>query len=353
MTTQTWNELTNEMVNTWTETGTKMWKSWFDLMTAVPPVNLTQNGQENPVTEVAQRFFDNRELMVKFLKISVDAWQDLFPKIENGANWQEVLNKYTEQMRQQLSSFSKGYINNTQDTAKLWNLYVEQTQKVSQIWLNPANFSMETMTQALTGNPNALIEINHLYWKLLYEDTFGNLLQSPLLGPTREFNSKLVGGFEAWRELYKASGDYQIILADIQVKSFEALMKKLVEMAEKGKQVANWKEFQTIWSQVSDDVFEQAFCQEDNLKIRGSFLNALNGYRIKQQELMEISMKMMNMPLRSEVDEMHKTIYELKKEVKGLKKTLVQYEEKLTELTAKIPSATPPKAPPSAPSSSK
>ena len=37
-------------------------------------------------------------------------------------------------------------------------------------------------------------------------------------------------------------------------------------------------------------------------------------------------MKMMNMPLRSEVDEVHKNIYELRKEVKALKKALAKYE---------------------------
>jgi polyhydroxyalkanoate synthase subunit PhaE len=40
------------------------------------------------------------------------------------------------------------------------------------------------------------------------------------------------------------------------------------------------------------------------------------------------------MPVRSEVDEMHKNIYELRKEVKTLKKSLAKYEalfEKLNQ----------------------
>ena len=34
----------------------------------------------------------------------------------------------------------------------------------------------------------------------------------------------------------------------------------------------------------------------------------------------------MNLPLRSEVDEIHKSMYELRKEVKRLKKIVTQYE---------------------------
>ena len=103
-------------------------------------------------------------------------------------------------------------------------------------------------------------------------------------------------------------------------------MKKLVLLTEQGKSIKDWREFQKIWSEVADDVFEKAFLEEENMKIRGNFLNALNSYRIQQQDLMEISMKMMNLPLRSEVDEIHKSMYELRKEVKRLKKIVTQYE---------------------------
>ena len=34
---------------------------------------------------------------------------------------------------------------------------------------------------------------------------------------------------------------------------------------------------------------------------------------------MELSLNMMNMPTRKEIDEIHKTIYELRKEIKQLK----------------------------------
>ncbi|HEY9704170.1 MAG TPA: poly(R)-hydroxyalkanoic acid synthase subunit PhaE, partial [Allocoleopsis sp.] len=261
-------EMTTEMVNTWTETGTKMWKSWFDLMNVVPAKNSLNNGQEE-MEEAVQRFADNRELMVRFLQLSVNAWQDILPKVESGDNWLDIVNKYTEQMRSQLSVFSGQYSTLTQDTSKLWQLYMDEMQKFSQMWLDPFGFSMQNMTKAFTGDSNAFIELNHLYWKLLYEDILGGFMQSPSLGPTRELNSKLVGGFEAWRNLYKATVDYQIVLGDLQVRSFEALMKKLVDLAEKGEKIKDWKQFQTLWSEVADDIFEKAFLQEKNLKIRG------------------------------------------------------------------------------------
>ncbi len=313
-----WSDMANDFVNTWTQTGVKMWQSWFDVMESVPASNTMAEGQ--PVLkDAAQRFLDNRDLLIRFLKLSVDAWKDIFPKVKAGDNWQDILMKYTEQMREQLTDFSSSHLKSSQSINELWQLYMREMQQFSKLWLDPFGLSMGTMGKAMTGKSSALIELNNFYWNLLYEESFGNLMQSPLLGPSREFNTKLLAGFEAWKDLYKASVDYQFILADIQVRSFEALMKELVSLAEEGKQVKDWKEFQIVWSQVADDVFAKAFCQEDNLKIRGNFLNCLNIYRIKQQEIMELSLNMMNMPTRKEIDEIHKTIYELRKEIKQLK----------------------------------
>lgn len=323
--TKDWTDMATNLVSTWTETGSLMWKSWFDLMSSVPTATpVTYNAPE--LKDATQRFLDNRELVVRFLKLSVDAWKDIFPKIETGDDWQHILTKSIEQMREQLTSFSTGAMRSSQDTAELWQIYLKQMQKFNQLWSDPLGLFTETFSRAATGKSSALVELNNLYWNLLYEESFGSLMQSPLLGLPREFNRKIIEGFESWRNLYKSSIDYEVVLGDIQVRSFEALMRKLVSLTEEKKSVTDWREFQALWSEIADDVFEKAFCDENNLKIRGKFLNALNTYRIQQQELMELSMKMMNLPLRSEVDEIHKTIYELRKEVKRLKKIVEKYE---------------------------
>jgi polyhydroxyalkanoate synthase subunit PhaE len=320
-TTKDWSDMATEMVNTWTETGTKMWKSWFDLVGSIPtPQPIAEMPQE--LKEATTRFLNNRDLFVRFLQLSVDAWKDIFPKIETGDNWQDILQKYTDQMQEQFASFSTNSNKITKNSTELWQLYLQEMQKYNQLWLDPMGLSMGILNKAVPGHSSALIEINNLYWDFLYEESFGSLMQSPILGPTREFTGKLLRGFDGWTNLYRASIDYQIVLADIQVRSFEALMRELITKAEKGEKVEDWRTFQQIWSQIADDVFEKAFCQEHNLKIRGNFLNALNKYRIQQQEIQEIYLASMNIPTRKEIDEVHQTIYELKKEVKKLKQEL-------------------------------
>ncbi|AFY79159.1 poly(R)-hydroxyalkanoic acid synthase, class III, PhaE subunit [Pleurocapsa sp. PCC 7327] len=324
-TTNHWSEMTNDLVRAWADTGTQMWKSWFNLMGLAPTAETVADAKP-AFKYVAQRFVDNQDLFVRFLRLSYKAWTDIFPKVESGEDWQQTLSKYTEQIRQQFDQFFTGTLRVSQDTAQLWQLYLKETQKFNQLWASALLSSSGLISKTVTGTSTPWIELNNLYWNLLYEETFGSLMQSPILGPTREFNGKLVRAFDAWTDLYQATINYQIVLANVQIRSFEQLMRELVSLAEKGKTVKNWREFQDIWSQVADDVFAQAFCDEENLKIRGKFLNSLNTYRLQQQELLELWMKLAGMPVRSEVDEMHKNIYELRKEVKNLKKTLARYE---------------------------
>ncbi|VXD25309.1 putative poly(3-hydroxyalkanoate) synthase component [Planktothrix serta PCC 8927] len=325
--TATWNDLTGNWVNAWTDAGTQIWKTWFNQM-GVATAN--GNAETQPdMTALTERFTQNQQLLMRFLKLSFEAWQDILPKVQAGDDWQKTLTNYTTQIRKQLDDFSQGNQKINQDTTQLWQLYSQQIQKFNQVWTAYMESSLGPLNQTWTGNSQPWIELNNLYWEMFYQPTFGNFLQSPTLGVTREFNNKILKGFDQWTNLYRASNNYQILLSDIQVKSFEALIQKLVELAEKGEPVTDWRKFQDLWSIVSDDIFEKTFMSEENLKVHGDFLNALNAYRIQQQELMESWMKAMNMPSRSEVDEIHKTIYELRKEVKRLKKTVAKYEQEV------------------------
>ncbi|MFM7448334.1 MAG: class III poly(R)-hydroxyalkanoic acid synthase subunit PhaE [Leptolyngbyaceae cyanobacterium] len=321
-----WSDMSHQMLNTWSSMGTQMWKNWFDLMGSVnkPPAPPTaQPGFE----QVTQQFFNNQQLMTRLLQLSYDTWRDLFPKVEAGQDWQQAMAQYNQQIRSQMEAFSNSSLKVYQDATDLWQLYLQEWQKVSQLWMASMGEAIGPLSQVGIGHTSEpWLELNNLYWNLLYEESFGSLMQSPLLGPSREFNGKLLRNFDAWSKLYRATLDYQVVLTTVQTQSFERLMRELVTMAEQGKTVQDWREFQQLWSRVADDVFEQAFCDENNLKVRGRFLNALNVYRLHQQDLMEMWMKSFNVPSRSEVDEVHRSLYELRKEIKHLKKQLAHYE---------------------------
>ncbi|MBJ7901279.1 MAG: class III poly(R)-hydroxyalkanoic acid synthase subunit PhaE [Cyanobacteria bacterium RI_101] len=309
----TWPELMNPWSKLWLETGTQAWQTWRDCLEktgagAFPP--LTQKLQENQAT-----YFN-------LLQGAFQTWQALWPKVEAGENGQTVINQYLQEIQRQLQGSGQA----VQDLQQLWQLYAQEAQKLNQLWLQAALSSLQPLSQVQPGQSQPWIELNNLYWNLLYEESFGSLTRSPILGPSREISAKLLQGFDSWTALYRATTDYQLLLGQVQYQSLERLMAELVQRAQQGKTPKDWRTFQQVWSETADLVFETAFCQPENLKIRGRFINSLNRYRLCQQALMEEGLKQMNLPTRTEVDEIHQTIYQLKKEVKALKQRLAVYE---------------------------
>jgi class III poly(R)-hydroxyalkanoic acid synthase PhaE subunit len=216
-----------------------------------------------------------------------------------------------------------GTLKATQNQVELWQIYVKGLQKLGQLWAELLRQSLESGIGMVVGERSPLLELTDLYWNI-YEKTFGSVLQSPSLGYTREFNNKLLKGFDAWTNFSKASFDYQVVLLDVWLKAFEELLRELASSEEKGETVQDWRQLLPVWSRVFDQVFAQTFRSEDALEVRGNFLNSAMTYRLYQQQLMEVFLKMYDLPTRSEIDEVHRSIYELRKEIKSLKKALAE-----------------------------
>jgi class III poly(R)-hydroxyalkanoic acid synthase PhaE subunit len=192
-----------------------------------------------------------------------------------------------------------------------------------ELWAEPLRLSLEIASRAVVGYASAVSEVTNLYWDI-YEKTFGSVLQSPSLGYTREFNNKLFKSFDAWINFSKANVNYQLVLVEVWLKAYEELTRELASSKEKDETIQNWQPFLQVWSSVFDRVFAQTFRSEDALEIQGKFLNSAMTYRLYQQQLMEVFLKMYDLPTRSEVDEIHRSLYELRKEIKSLKKSLEQ-----------------------------
>lgn len=164
--------------------------------------------------------------------------------------------------------------------------------------------------------------MNSAYWHSAYEQTLDHLTQWPPLGLNRGMNLKFLRAFEAWARLYPASFAYQQVLIEVQLRAVEELMRTLAAMATRGETFKDWSQLQQVWGSIVDRVFEATFTAEPNLRVRGSFLNAVNRFKLCQQELLEVWLNGMNLPTRSEIDEVHQNIYELRKEVRRLQQAL-------------------------------
>jgi class III poly(R)-hydroxyalkanoic acid synthase PhaE subunit len=342
------------MAKALTEAQKQMWDSWFDLMRAAPSTPLYPGvgkqwhelaaealkgwtaEAEQVVKDVSERLLTTQDWTMRFLGLSLSAWQAIIPKVESGGDWQMTLTKYMDQLRQQFVQYPQGMTKGVQDSGELWRLYLEEWQKLVQPWAESLRRAPWHFGQASTGDGSALIELMNLYGDA-YERTFGRLLESPSLGHTRELDADLLKGFDAWVDYRRASFEYQVGLAETWTEAFQEFMLKLVSRVEKGDPVQSVRQLLFLWIEVIDQVFAEVFRSEEYIRMQGHLVNTATAYRLREREIVDAFLKTSHVPSRSELDEAYRRIYHLKKDVKELKKALQEVKAELSGQAKRAP----------------
>jgi class III poly(R)-hydroxyalkanoic acid synthase PhaE subunit len=104
--------------------------------------------------------------------------------------------------------------------------------------------------------------------------------------------------------------------------SVETVIETLVEKGKKGEKIESVRDLNRLWLDSADDVFTKMYASEEYLEAQHRLSKAGMTYKIMQQDVVEMTLKGLNLPTRSELDDAYKTLYELRKEVKSLKKAL-------------------------------
>ncbi len=270
---------------------------------------------------VIEKLFASQIGIMRLLELSEKVWQSAMPVLENGGDWEAVLKEQLARVRDELLLASTEGLHVTGSYAQLWQTFLKEGQAFSQPWIDAMTRSSENVGDALSGKPSALIEMTNLYWDA-YRDTFGNLLQAPGIGYSREVDEKLRRGFTAWLDVQQAIFEYHVILTNTWVAAFEQVVLDLARLAQESESVEGVRDFLNRWSATADGVFKQAFRSEEYIKTQGKLVNAIMTYRQRQRQINEVFLQIYDLPTRSEVDEAHRRVYELRKEVKSLRKEL-------------------------------
>ncbi len=361
-----WNEEQQAAFNGWFGAPQKAWENWWDLV-----AGSTQNGHAPAAPPPAFDFWQGlteqwratmqqslnafspdlaesaRTAMDQFLmgqghaeqlmKMASDAWQAIQRNSASPADWQQALNSYMAQQRQGMANaadVTKAF----QQSSELWQLYTAEMQKFAQPWLStwmqwPQQMGTMAQPNAAGAEANAnpfltpLLTMGNLYWDT-YHQTLGRMVNMPSLGLMREFNEKVNRGFTLWQENQRANQAYQLLLGEGLLQAFAAFMQRLLTLAQAGESVDSQRKLLALWVEVADEQFLKLFHSERYANAQSQYVNSSMALRSQQRELMEILLRMNDLPTRSDLDEAHHNIYLLRQEVKALKKVVNELVEK-------------------------
>ncbi len=166
-------------------------------------------------------------------------------------------------------------------------------------------------------------------WLRVYSATTGRLVEMPVMGPTREKSEKFMKGFSTFVNLCTAGMDSTSDFQSVFMEAMRRVHEKTESEMEGEISPEKYKDFYKIWMETYSETFKE-FLKSGHF---ASDMGKLNSYLMEFQKynremLEENYLKPMNLPTKTEIDEINKELYSLKKTVKELTKHIKELKEK-------------------------
>lgn len=166
-------------------------------------------------------------------------------------------------------------------------------------------------------------------WVKTYEATFGRLVEMPAMGPAREKYEKLMKGFSSFVNLHAAWTDSNSNFMGVFMEAMQRMHEKTT--TEIGGEISpeRYKDFYKIWIETFSATFKEFLKSGHFASDIGRFMSCLMEFQKYNRDILEENyLKPMNLPTKTEIDEINKEIYSLKKRVKELAGQIKELSEK-------------------------
>lgn len=159
-------------------------------------------------------------------------------------------------------------------------------------------------------------------WTEIYEKEFRQFFRIPQLGLTREYQEKLNRAIDQYNIFQSTLGEFLRLLSTPLSRSYAVMQEKVAEMTEEGSLPEDPKVLYREWIKVLEGHYMTLYQSSDYQLMLAKTLGALSAFSAAKNSVVEDVMSNLPVPSQSEIDDMAREIYELKKELRTMKKQL-------------------------------
>lgn len=121
-------------------------------------------------------------------------------------------------------------------------------------------------------------------------------------------------------ELLRIKQDYLLVAGELSVETCQRFQRRLEEARAQGQQFEGVGEVLDTWNAVVDETLIEFNRSTSFSELQKRFLRATMRHRLEQRNLTEKVCELYDMPTRSEVDELHRKMHDLRREVRRLRR---------------------------------
>ncbi len=155
-------------------------------------------------------------------------------------------------------------------------------------------------------------------WLKTYEATAGRLVEMPALGPAREKSEKLMKGFSTSVNLYAAWMDSTANFQSVFLEAMRRVREKMA-IGKEGEITPENKDLYKLGVETYSETFKEFLKSGHFASDMGRFMSYFIEFQKNNKEMLEENyLKPANLPTKTEIDEINKELYSLKKKVREL-----------------------------------
>ncbi len=211
---------------------------------------------------------------------------------------------------------TQGFEAARQDFAKLWS-------------------SASELSSALTKNLHGADQANPLMAEMLakifdprgwfsatneVDQTLQRMAEGPQLADLWNTERKFIAVFNAWVAMRRHSLEHNKVMLEAWLKAAGIFAQTLNARAERGETLESSRAVLALWVETANEVLLETQRSDAFLTTQRDLLKASTDLRLAQQELAEFYSEMFGYPTRTELDDVHKTVTELRRELRAFKR---------------------------------
>ena len=330
------------------ETSQEFWKKGFDewkkqMQAAGQSTGMPGDFDFNPaeyyknMATASQDFLKKAGESKNTYSALVELWRQLAEELPAPDNkgilevYEKWSKEYARQLRSSLTPHVPDYM---KEFSEKWMDYFElsgeKTMENIKTWMGSGENLQQAMQKMMAGSPNAYIEFMEAL-KKNYEETFGRIAHQPLAGKDMEFWRRYRDSFDRFVKYNIAATEFYTAMYQVIRESTKKVIEDYMNMSADGNQPQTFDEFYKYWSKQVSSNYDTVLFYEEYGKLAGNMVDEMARFKIAYDELCESYLVHLPVAKKSDMDALYKTVYELKKELRSLKKEIKGEEVKDNE----------------------
>jgi hypothetical protein len=186
----------------------------------------------------------------------------------------------------------------------------------------------EVLERVAKGDRGALGDLGGIFVKN-YEETIGKALLAPSIGYFKEFNERMNNMIYAFIQFNTSKAAFYSLFYDTGMRAAERVYEKYTEFVGKEITPETFREFYRIWWTINEEVYQELFRSDEFSKLSRDVNRRGLLFRKWIDDVFEQILKFTSLPSKKDMDEIYRSLYNLKKEVRAQKRAIKDVEKHL------------------------